>query len=232
LKPYYENNGIVLHHGDCREFFPQIKDKWFDLAFADPPYGIFKAAWDSSYPVGFERHLLRIANTVAITPGQWALPLCLWALGGHYVGVIAARNVNGMTFSPVGFGNWIPTVVAGAVRSGTDAFEFEFTVNGDKPDHPSPKPLSYMRKLLSRLTENDHTVFDPFCGSGTTLVAAKMLGLQAVGIEIDERYCEIAAKRLSQEQIHFPAENADRGQGTQLTIKDGRETAETQERKS
>jgi DNA modification methylase len=70
-----------------------------------------------------------------------------------------------------------------------------------KPEHPSPKPLNVMRWILGCLP--GETVLDPFMGSGTTLRAAKDLGRRAIGIEIEERYCEIAAKRLAQEVFDF-----------------------------
>jgi site-specific DNA-methyltransferase (adenine-specific) len=71
------------------------------------------------------------------------------------------------------------------------------------PDHPSPKPYDAMRWLVSRLP--GEVVLDPFMGSGTTLRAAKDLGRKAIGIEIEERYCEIAAQRMSQSVMAFDA---------------------------
>jgi DNA modification methylase len=74
----------------------------------------------------------------------------------------------------------------------------------DGAQHPTQKPVALMKWCLSLFPEAK-TVLDPFCGSGTTLVAAKDMGLTAVGIEAEERYCEIAANRLRQSVLNFEA---------------------------
>lgn len=73
------------------------------------------------------------------------------------------------------------------------------TVKKDRPDHPCPKPLGLMRELVYLFTDADEVILDPFVGSGTTLIAAKQLGRRGIGIEVDEKFCEVAANRLERE---------------------------------
>ena len=191
-----------VHCADCLEFMKDIPDKSVDLILTDPPYGINKGGeeWDKEYPMGFEKECLRVAKTTAIMCGQWAIPKCLEEVGENYLGIIALRNRNGMTFSPLGFGNWIPVIIAGKrPKSGQDLLSF--TVHGDKPDHPSPKPLDAVAKLVSRLSEQNQIILDPFLGSGTTAVAAKRLNRNFIGIEISPEYCKIANERLRVETL-------------------------------
>ena len=80
---------------------------------------------------------------------------------------------------------------------------FMSTEAAEKNGHPCPKPIVQWKRLLNRCTIRGETTLDPFMGSGTTLVAAKQLGRKAIGIEIEEKYCEIAVKRLAQGVLDF-----------------------------
>jgi hypothetical protein len=75
--------------------------------------------------------------------------------------------------------------------------------DGRQADHPCPRKLAHVRWIVEKWSALDDYICDPFCGSGTTLVAAKIGGREAMGIEIEESFCEIAAQRLSQEVLEF-----------------------------
>lgn len=186
-------NQIIV--GDCLEVMKDWPDNCVDLVLTDPPYGIGKAEWDKKPPDKYVAHCLRLGVCSGFMPGLWLLPDCLTLIGNEYCGIIAARNMNSVTFSPLGFSNWIPIIIAGTqLKRGQDAFDF--VIKGDMPAHPSPKPIECMLWLVNRLTEPNDLILDPFCGSGTTCVAAKMLGRRFIGIDISPEYCEIARLRL------------------------------------
>lgn len=202
MKPYYQDDFATIYHGDCREILPQLQP--VDLVLTDPPYGCGKADWDDAFPTAWYAEAKLLAPSVCIITGSAGLPDSIGLVGSDFLDVIAARNMNGMTRGPLGFGNWLAAVVAGTKPpQGINCFDF--AVVGDMPPHPSPKPISYMRKLLTRLLPNGGTVCDPFAGSGTTLKAAKEMAIKSIGIEIEERYCEMAAKRLRQEVLFTEA---------------------------
>jgi len=87
---------------------------------------------------------------------------------------------------------------------------FDYTIaatNSERVGHPTQKPLALMKWCISQAPDTAQTILDPFMGSGTTLVAAKLLGKRAIGIELEERYCEIAANRLRQKVLQFPEDD-------------------------
>lgn len=188
---------------DCLEVLPTIPAGSIGAVVSDPPYGINKAEWDTEYPDWLVEAAFRLSHTVCIMPGLWALPKCVSQMGQRYKSVLAGFNANGMTFGPVGFNNWIPAVVGGEVPNrGQDACRFVIHPD-DKVNHPSPKPVPFMRWLIERVTEEGDIVLDPFCGSGTTGVAAMRMGRRFIGIEIDAKYADLARRRIAEASTHL-----------------------------
>lgn len=211
LKPYYDRNGITIYHGDCREILPTLPK--VDLVLTDPPYGLGDK-WNGG--AGGNKSSWRIPQTEA---KSWdmectdAMPLVLsraadavvW--GGNYYDLPPSRcwfiwdkkQPDTWTTAQAEMA-W--TTFDKTVRVFRMAqCEAHSPLEMDIKRHPAQKPLSLIKWCLKWTTAK--TVLDPFMGSGTTLVAAKLAGIQATGIDISERYCEIAAKRLEQEVFAF-----------------------------
>ena len=192
--------GVELHLGDCLDVLRTLPDNSVDAVVTDPPYGIGKADWDALFPVEWYADARRIGATVVVITGSAQLRHVVPMVGADFVEVIAARNMNGMTHSPIGYGNWLAATVAGRRPRLGQTF-FEFCIRGKMPEHPSPKPIEYMTKLILRVTDEGATVLDPFMGSGTTGVACVQTGRNFIGIEIDPTYYAIAEKRIAEAQM-------------------------------
>lgn len=198
MTPYYERDGICLYLGDCLEIMPQL-EPGIDAIITDPPYGANKAEWDKSFPVSWYAIAKTLAGMIVIITGSVGLADTIPLVGDDFIDTVAGWNTNGMTRGPLGFGNWLAAVIAGKppLRPiGQNVIRF--SVSGDMPNHPSPKPIEYMLALIDRVTNERDLILDPFCGSGTTLRAAQILNRRAIGIELSEEYCRIAVDRLRQ----------------------------------
>ncbi len=197
--PYYDHAGITIYHGDCRDILPHVTA---DVVVTDPPYGVGKADWDKEFPTEWISEAMCSAGRVLCMTGNSTLQIAIAAFGDTYRDCLVLRNMNGMTRSAMSFSKWIPVIVAGNWKWRDESNVIEFAVSSTGINgHPSQKPERAMLGLISRFTDVGWTILDPFMGSGTTLVAAKQLGRKAIGIEIEERYCEIAVKRLAQEVL-------------------------------
>lgn len=224
MKPYYDDGrGIVIYHGDCRSVLNHTED--FPIQthcfLTDPFYGINggkggdrifgKAKYVSDFEDTPERvkeicvpvisMLIGLGLRGAITPGILCLRLypnpdgmgCFWTPAAA-------------THGPWGFTCMQPILYYGKdPRAGTSQLPSgrQVTETSEKNGHPCPKPIKAWSWLLNKVSLDGEGVIDPFMGSGTTLRAAKDLGRKAIGIEICEEYCVIAAKRLQQECFSF-----------------------------
>lgn len=210
MKPYYQETipggkTLTIYHGDNREVLPELGI--YDLVITDPPYGIGLEydGYDDSQRnllkmIAETFPLIRRSGTVTLlTPGnsnQYQYPIPDWTLCWFYG--------SGAFMCPWGFNCWQPILAYGAdphlrESKGPRPDSINMICTTDVKGHPCPKPLKFWKWLMARGTSRaSDKVLDPFLGSGTTLHAAKELGHEAVGIEQSERYCEIAAKRLTQ----------------------------------
>lgn len=207
MKPYYESRGITIFHGDCHEILPQLDP--VGIVVSDPPYGMNykpKRGSDGSklYTEGVygddapfdPAHLFRFSTLILWGANWYAQKLppsggwLVWdkTPNGPKKGFIASH-------AELAWTNAITRTMKLPLQWGGEAH------NGEEHFHPTQKPVSLMRWCMTEVSPGLTRVVDPYMGSGSTLVAAKEIGRRAVGIEIDEKYCEVAARRLAQEVL-------------------------------
>lgn len=209
--PYYDEGDVTIYHGDCRDILPHVAA---DVMVTDPPYGYsHESNWDSKWQgqqiAGDTDTSLRDAalavwgSRPAAVFGSWKRPrpratraVLVWDKGpASGMGDLA------IPWKP----NWeeiyiLGTGFAGRRDSGVLSGYTVVTWSGrGQRVHPNEKPVNLLRDLIGKCPAG--VIVDPFMGSGTTLRAAKDLGRRAIGIEVEERYCEIAVQRLRQEVL-------------------------------
>jgi site-specific DNA-methyltransferase (adenine-specific) len=249
MTPYYEQSGVTIYHGDCREVLPTLESDSVRLLWTDPPYGHSNQDGDlqaarvrdgvigaRTRPVeaiaNDSAEAMRVAVEGALT---LAMPLlktdcccCCCCSGGGGPTVTFAWLANRLDRDGLEFFHAVVWDKSGRGDGLGWRFRrnYEFVmvahqrgkklswVHADRavPNiwramptrnswHPTEKPVELVGHFVELTTWHGDTVLDPFMGSGTTLVAAKRLGRKAIGIELEEKYCEIAARRLQQESL-------------------------------
>lgn len=225
---YYQDEHVTLYHGDC------LKEhrEWLvaDVLLTDPPYGVQWESKKGSQSKAKRGSLVRNRGAVAgdgdtavrdaaleawgarpaIAFGSWKAPrpegvrsFLIWHKEGGYSGPLnAAFFTNHEDIYVMGEG-W---------RKSSPPLRSVITTTENRSQapamfgHPTPKPVGLMEQLIDRCPPG--VIADPFAGSGSTLVAAKLLGRKVIGVELEERYCEIIAKRCSQEVLDIFGANA------------------------
>lgn len=222
MKPYYEDDLVSLFHGDCLQVTNWLSA---DVLVTDPPYGVNHAVHGDNAPVlAGETRTGRSSRRVltdehvaarnsaltlwgsrpALVFGNWRAPRpadtrmrLIWdkeEIGMGKVGVWRPADeeiyIVGDWPNPRDGSADQPSVIRRRALRGEA-----------RPDHPTPKPVDLMAYLIERSPAG--VIADPFSGSGSTLIAARNLGRKAIGVELEERYCELAAKRLSQQAFDF-----------------------------
>ncbi len=215
-KPYFEDGQVALYHGDCREVTAWLEA---DVLVTDPPYGIgydrSRRTWampaDRAKGIGGDKDTgvrdwalkawgarpAALFGDLKLAPPAGTRKVCIYrkppdsgthgALGGFRHDVEAVYLI----------GKWAAGVGgrSSVIESGARMIGGEHGMTA-RYGHPHAKPVDVMEELIAACPPG--TVADPFAGAGSTLVAARNLGRRAVGVELEERYCERAARRLSQ----------------------------------
>ena len=214
-EPYYKDDLVTLYHGDCLEVA-----EWLDadVLVTDPPYGVaFQSAWMGWGSIPTEkrpkisgddsiecrdRTLAKWGDKPAIVFGTWRVPRpanvrqrLIWAKGDD-------PGLGDLSM-PWGYSDEEVYVIGkgwvGPRR--TNVYRFPKVAHANNPGHPTPKPIPLMEALIEYAPPG--VIADPFAGSGATVIAARNLGRQTVAVEVDEGYCELIAKRLSQQAFDF-----------------------------
>ena len=227
-------NTIVC--GDCLDILKDFPDGCVDLVLTDPPYGVNlgnhiaakenRTRWlakqaydifDDTYenwlkvvPKTIKESLRITERTIVFVAGTmaWDLPRPD-AVGGIYLPAACGRNCWGFaSLSHCLFYGKAPDL-----NLGSKHIAISSTATADKNSHPCPKPIEWMEWLVDLGSRYDEIILDPFCGSGTTCLAAKKLGRRFVGIDISQAYVDIARKRLEAVDTGVPVQEARKGQG-------------------
>lgn len=206
MKPYYTEEGITIYHGDCREVLPSLP--LVDLVFTDPPYPkVFEHVWDH---LALTADIMIAGASLLTYCGHYQVPRVINALLPKLQWQWLCIQPNASGINPIMHGfhvkvNFKPVLwfakgrpkVNGVLDDNLGRLNRDWAKALHKWAQPIP-PQPFLK-----LTNEGDTILDPFMGSGTTLRAAKDLGRQAIGIEIEEKYCEVAANRLRQEVLQF-----------------------------
>ena len=215
MKAYYQDKWVTIYHGDCREILPQLDVK-MDLVLTDPPYGRDEIKNNPS------RGKLAVAKDYGL--GEWdrkpadkeLLMLIISKakhsiiFGGNYFELppsscwlVWDKDNQGTDFADCELA-W--TNFNSAVRKylwrWSGMLQEPYTPR-DYRCHPTQKPSGLFSLIIADYSVANDLIFDPFLGSGTTCFCAKKLNRYSIGIEIEEKYCEIAARRCSQEVMEL-----------------------------
>jgi site-specific DNA-methyltransferase (adenine-specific) len=199
MTPYYQDDSVTIYHGDCREILPLLNTE--TVVVSDPPYGINYQPGSKWQQITGDAEpfdpapLLTFAGTTLFGANHYANRLpnsagwIIWNKRDRVSRGLPGSDVemawtNRLTQARLITHVWIP-----------------HTLRDEQTYHPTQKPTAVMRFVIAETTSVSEVVLDPYMGSGSTLRAAKDVGRRAIGIETEERYCEIAVERCAQDVL-------------------------------
>jgi len=227
IKPYYQDEQAIIYNGNCLEVIQQFGDKSFDLVLTDPPYNQkyhYDIYNDDLDPREYRDLLQKVfvgRKCVIIHYPEKTIKILATLNIGKLEEVVAWVYNSNTTKQhrlitwwnckpdfrkiPQKYKNPTDKRIKKRIKENKKARGYDWwqinqvkNVSKGKNSHSCPIPIEVAERIIKSTTNENSLILDPFMGSGTTLVAAKKLGRKAVGIEISEKYCEIAKKRLAQ----------------------------------
>lgn len=212
IEPYFQDEMVTIYRCDCNEVLPSLPKA--TLTLTDPPYGVqmdkgfggfgkpiarrqYQDVWDKARPSRecFDL-VLKAADSAIIFGGNFFADLL--PQSNHWIVWDKLNTMPSFGDCELAWTN-IP-------RNSVKKFTCEYNGLIGKEDwraHPTQKPLALMKSLIAAYSTEGDLILDPFAGVGSTLRAAKDLGRRAIGIEINEKFAEIAANRLRQQVLEF-----------------------------
>lgn len=224
--PYYADDLVSLYHGDCRDLLASLADESVAAVLTDPPY-TERTHQKARTP---ERSGVTAFGSITDDDLTFMLSEMGRVSSGWVVATLDYRHAVAFDNAPPSglkvqrLGVWVKTNPTPQLSGDRPAQGWESIAYMHRADrrskwngggahgnfvlpipppegHPTAKPLGVLAQFVRWFTNPGDTVLDPFAGSGTTLRAAKDEGRKAIGVEIDERYCEVIAKRLTQDTL-------------------------------
>ena len=223
---YYQDEWVTLYHGDCREVLKRLPDESVAAVLTDPPYTErthSKARTPerdgvTSFSAITDADLRAILTEAGRVTSGWIVA----TLDYRHAVEFDQEPPHGLKVQRLGV--WVKTNPTPQLSGDRPAQGWESIAYMHRADrrskwngggahgnfvlpipppegHPTAKPLPVLAQWVRWFTNPGDTILDPFAGSGTTLRAAKDEGRRAVGVELDERYCEVIAKRLGQDTL-------------------------------
>lgn len=217
MRPYYQDDAVIIYHADCREVLATLPNEAAALLHTDPPFGVgnFVQTTGRQRGRGANRGVAVDWNDATPTAEVFAemrrvsVHRIIW--GANFFNCFEPNGGAIVWLKQQAMPNFSKADIASCTHfTKTETVTIPWTnftaTHKAQTDHPCERPIALYHWALKYIPTAQHGfVLDPFMGSGTTLRAAKDLGRKAIGIEIEERYCEIAAKRMQQEVLPLGA---------------------------
>ena len=231
MKPYYESELVTLYHADSFEVMQTMEEESIDCVITDPPFterthkgarkNTNKGVQDLiTFDSFTEKQLYSSFEKLGKITKGWVVS----SLDYHHA--FKFEDLPPENLRQMRIGVWVkknatPQISGDRPAQGWEAISYlhrkdkKAVWNGGghhgnyvtniptATGHPTPKSLAVLSSFVERFTNLGDTIFDPFAGGGTTLVAARNLGRKVIGVELEEKYCELIANRLSQEAFDF-----------------------------